>query len=250
MRSYILKIYCVIVALISSTSVTAKVKSPDFAYPQTVSKQADKDLKRALKKGDSEATMRALIDWSIAQTTISPDNISNVITRIEKILSEEKNPCTCALLNTLLIDIYTDLYNNNQWQYDQREIPLLPLPDDYTEWSGEQFKYKVFSLSKDALSDITPLQSAQLKEYADIVTTDEYTFIFYPTLYDFIANSIITNLSNIANINCEDLPVEWRSSTTTFINSQSTSDIGETELFINNNIKSYCNFIRVIRLHT
>lgn len=242
MRSYILKIYCVIVALISSTSVTANVKSPDFAYPQTVSKQADKDLKRALKKGDSEATMRALIDWSIAQTTISPDNISNVITRIEKILSEEKNPCTCALLNTLLIDIYTDLYNNNQWQYDQREIPLLPLPDDYTEWSGEQFKYKVFSLSKDALSDITPLQSAQLKEYADIVTTDEYTFIFYPTLYDFIANSIITNLSDIANINCEDLPVEWRSSTTTFINSQPTSDIGETELFINQQYQQLLQF--------
>ncbi len=192
-------IVAIFLSFILSTVLVYADKSsqPDFAYPQKVSKQADKDLKKALKNKDGIATIKALVEHSAAQCLISSDNLTSAISRIEDITSTEKNPCTRAILNTLLADIYSNIYMTDRWKYDHRDNPLLPLPTDYNTWDGNQFKYKITTLCDSALVNSKDLKSESLRKYSSIITHNNHTFIFYPTLYDFIARHTIDLLNNL-----------------------------------------------------
>lgn len=179
---------------ISVNAATIETGKPDFAYPQKVSSQAETDLQQAIKKKNGDGIIRSLVQLSIAQSLISPDNLPATISRIEKVATEEKNECTKALLNTLLADIYYDIYDSNRWKYNRRDKPTLPLPADYNTWDGKQFHNKIMSLLDSALCKPTILQSTKLSDYKSIITHDRNTFTFYPTLYDFIARHAIEML--------------------------------------------------------
>ncbi len=181
----------------SFSAVTFGQAMPDFAYPQNVTKEAEKELNVALNTDDGNAIVSSLVKISLAQNAISTDNLPNIITRIETIRNAEKDRCTQALLNLLLIDIYTSIYSQDRWKYDSRELPLEPLATDYNEWSAEQFKHKILLLCDSALIDAATIKATSLKNYESLLTTDRETFIFYPTLYDFIARHIIERLKDI-----------------------------------------------------
>ena len=55
----------------------------DFNYPQDVSRQALDDLNAALKTGDGQQTVDALVRYSIAKSGISQDNMPGIINKIE-----------------------------------------------------------------------------------------------------------------------------------------------------------------------
>lgn len=182
--------------------------APDFAYPQKVSEQAEKRLKQSISDKDGFGTIKALIDYSLAQSMISSDNLPEAMSRIEHIAQAEDNDCTRAILYTLLADIYTDIYSSDRWKYDRRDNPLLPLPEDYDTWDGNQFMHKIISLCDSALSRTAPLQAAPLKNYRTIITHDNHTFTFYPTLYDFISRHIISLLNETSRTSVT-LPSSW-----------------------------------------
>lgn len=225
MTRFCIKIIIIIVAILFPTIGFSSSKAPDFAYPLTVSKDADKNLRRALKTGDGEATMRALIDWSIAQTLITKDNLSQVIKRIDDIIAKETNQATKALLNTLLANIYYNIYISDKWTYINRETPLTPLPDDFREWNARQFSLKILSLTEQALVNPETLQTTPLKDYKAIITAEDNSFIFYPTLYDFIVYNSIETLTGIIDLQA-NLSASWR------------NERGE-QSFDNNSIKEY-----------
>lgn len=177
-------------ALLTVTCCRAVVVSsaaPDFAYPQQVSETARKDLAAALKKGDGAMTVNALVRYGLAQNAIDTANLPEVISKIEDILEKEKSPETKALLNMLLADIYNGIYNAGRWKYDNRQQPLLPLPADYTEWSGDQFRHRITLLLDSSLADQERLKASQLKQWDSLITANEYTYRFFPTLYDMAA---------------------------------------------------------------
>ncbi len=183
-------------------------KKPDFAYPKTVAQNARKQLAQAIKSGDDIAMLRAVIDLSLAETEIDADSINNIIARIEKIESNETSPDIKSLLNILLADIYSNVYQNARWKYDNRSLPTEPLPANITEWSGQQFKDKISVLCDSALSYHATLKTKPLKSYDDIITGDAHTFEFYPTLYDFIASQAIASLNQFVS-NQQIFPISW-----------------------------------------
>ena len=91
----------------------------------------------------------------------------------------------------LLADIYLDIYQADKWVYDHRELPAAPLPADYTEWSGKQFRSRIDLLCEEALSAADALKKAPIADYQSIIRADRLTRIFYPTLYDFAASFTI-----------------------------------------------------------
>ena len=171
--------------------MAAQNTQPDFAYPQEVSAAAQKELKTALKKGDGRGVVNSLINYSVAQRLIDKDSAPESIKCIEKIIQKEKDPCTRALLNTVLIDLYLDIYTSNNHKYNNRKVKSQPLPDDIFKWNGEQFQQKILSLSQDATSNSEALKLSKLSEYSSIIKLDNLTEVFYPTLYDFVARRCI-----------------------------------------------------------
>lgn len=190
-------------AILFSLTVTISAKSaptttaPEFAYPKKVSERAEKDLRKAIKADDGKAVINALIRFGLAESAISKDNLPAVISRVTEIADNENDAITRSLLYTLLTDIYSEIYSESRYIYDQRQIPLLPYPDDIFAWSGDQFKAKIKECMTEALKPADKLKSTRISDYASILNLGKYTATFYPTLYDFVANKAInTYISN------------------------------------------------------
>ncbi|MCM1518844.1 MAG: MG2 domain-containing protein [Pseudoflavonifractor sp.] len=193
------KLTVILLILLSAMTVNAKKNSntPDFAYPKTVATNARKQLDAAVKRHDGTAIVRAAIDLSLAKAAVDNDNLPAVIGEISQLAAEERSPETRALLNSLLAKIYNQIYESDRWTYDKRSLPVNDFPGDYNEWSGEMFKIKIAELAKKSLDDREALQKAPLGNYKDIIVCDSRTYIFYPTLYDFIASQAIGHLSEL-----------------------------------------------------
>lgn len=187
---------------------------PDFAYPKTVSAESLKSLSASLKSADGPAVVRSLMNYYLAQTAIGRANASGALAKIDSIATVTDNRIMKSMLLTLEADIYSSLYMSQRWKYDSRDIPVTPLPSDYTEWSGVQFRSRISSLLDAALVYTPELQKTPIKSYASVidlgneqnsggssVTAGRTTEIYYPTLYDFVANRAIDllNANSIAN---------------------------------------------------
>lgn len=192
-RFFMLLAFMLAMNTFSSSAKPAPGK-PDFAYPEDVTAAGEKSLAEALAARDYPKALSSIINMSLAQSAISADRLPAQIDRIEKLRDESSDPAFKALLNSLLARIYSDVYNDDRWKYDGRDLPLTPLPEDYTLWSGEQFKHHIASLVNLSLADADALKKIPLREWAGPVAVDNASLVYYPTLYDFIASSAIDHL--------------------------------------------------------
>ncbi|MDE6450327.1 MAG: hypothetical protein K2L41_09680, partial [Muribaculaceae bacterium] len=135
-----------------SKSVSVDAGVPDFAFPDKVASNADRQLERALDAGDGAGVVNALVKYALARNAVSPKMLPSVIERIEKVADGERDLRVKSLLLLLEARIYDGLYRRDKWRYDRREIPVDSLAADYTEWSGEQFKKCISSLLVRALA--------------------------------------------------------------------------------------------------
>ncbi len=186
-----------ILTVMSMQSVN-RYEKPDFAYPKQVIKASLADLDRALSAGDGKLAVRSLINYELAQSAIDPDSLVQVLARIQSVTDDEKDPCIKSLLNTLLARIYLDIYQANRWVYDRRDLPATADSDNYTLWSGRNFREKILTLTRDALKSPEALQKAPLKDYDGIVDIGTHTTEFYPTLYDFITSQALSTLDDFS----------------------------------------------------
>ena len=202
------------ISLLSNTEMNASTpQRPDFAYPQTVSAEAEKSLQQALDAADGPAILRAVLDYYLAQTSISNENAQPVLNRIDSICTASADPLLKAMLLTLQADIYSATYNNSRWKFDSRDLPLTPLPTDINEWSGAQFRSRISALVNSALTYGQQLMDAPISTYASVIDLDgsrgsgkssaitrRMTEIYYPTLYDFVAGQSLNLLKSSGRI--------------------------------------------------
>lgn len=183
---------CAFLCLLPLADADAAVPTqPDFAYPKTVSARAEKSLAEALQKSNHPGIVRSLMDYYLAQTSIGTDKAPAALKRIGEVCAKEDDGALKGLMYLLQADIYNGIYAKDRWKYDGRDIPLLPLPDNYLLWSGEQFRHRITSLMDSALSFAPQLERVPLKDYASVINADANTYIYYPTLYDFVATRCI-----------------------------------------------------------
>lgn len=174
--------------------------APDFAFPKQVTQNAEKDIEKALKKSDSKLLLRSLIDLTLAQGAIGNDKVPAVYKRIQETIAYEKDPAIKSLLNLLAARICLSSYDQNRWKYNDRNLPLTPLPDDWTEWSGDQYRNEIIRMLENAVIPADDLRNIPLKEYSSIVTHNDQTFIYYPTLFDFVGYQYISMLKSIGSV--------------------------------------------------
>ncbi len=207
---------CFLVSVTFFMTAQNKITEPDFAFPKKVSANAEAALKTAIKTSDGNMVIRSLIDYALAQSAVSNDNLPDVMQRIDEIRIKEQNPCTKAILDILMARIYLNIYEADKYKYDTRSLPLMPVPQDYNLWSGEQFRHVISGMCSSSVINSAALQLSQLSSYKEIIDASRETLIYYPTLYDFIANESIAirkRLSPFANV----FPIVVLSPARTFI---------------------------------
>ncbi|MBR6284330.1 MAG: hypothetical protein IKR25_08580 [Muribaculaceae bacterium] len=165
-----------------------KDKSPaiDFNYPQEVSKNALSDLERALKSGDGELVVDALVRYSVAQSGISQEQMPDIINRIEGTIKRESRPEYKALLRYLEAEVL-DAYRNRYGRPDRTNPEDEPLPDDFSEWDNDQFNHRICELITLALSEPEALKKVSTASLSKIIKGDELGYTLVPTLFEFLS---------------------------------------------------------------
>ncbi len=173
----------------ASAAISASAyQKPDFAYPKTVISDAEKAMTAAQNASDSRAMLRALINLSLAEASISQDELVKVTARIDSLIKEEKDVETRSLLSLLLAGIYADIYQSDSWAYDQRPAMLDAAKGNFTTWSGQQMADRIMALINDALAPSTMLAQTPIERYDGVIDYNrDIAAMYAPTLLDFEA---------------------------------------------------------------
>lgn len=201
-----LKRLSIFLTIIIATAININAEQnyaiPDFAYPKTASSNAIAKLNASLKSGDDILAIRQLMDYGLAQSVIGNDNIHGVISKIDSVKPLLQKESSRALISLLKAKIYSDIYLANKYKFDNRKLPLSPLPADYNEWSGDQFHQVISTLCDEALGAKAALERERLSDYKLIIDVSNEDIVYFPSLYDFVAYRTIdfrSNLSRFAN---------------------------------------------------
>lgn len=90
---------------LSILSISLAARRPDFAYPKTVERQAQEELRSALSRNDGPSTLRALINLSLAQSLLSPDNLEPVEQMLSAQATKVRQPLTANVIRLLCSDV-------------------------------------------------------------------------------------------------------------------------------------------------
>ena len=193
------------------TSGAGKV---DFNYPQDVSKEALADLEQALKTGDGQLTVNALVRYSIAQSGISQDNMPKIVDQIETVIKKEKQPHIRALLNYFEAIIYSSYCDRYGWGRN-RSNPVEEMPTDVTEWDRNQFELKIIQLVEKSLTDLESLQRVPVNTLPKILVYNELGATYVPTLQEFLLMKDLELLDEMdaATPLCKTIKERWLKST-------------------------------------
>lgn len=122
---------------------------PDFRYPKTVAQTAESDLKSALKVGDGEGIIDALVRYSLAWSSISEEHLDDITSRIEQVANaDDQRPDVRALL--LHLEAMVIEAHPNRWQH----LDLSQKRD---------------SLVEESLRDLPTLTQYPLSDYHKII---------------------------------------------------------------------------------
>jgi hypothetical protein len=208
---HILSIALIIMAFPFQSS--GKDKVVDFNFPQDVSKTALADLNKALKSGDGQMTVDALVRYSIAQSGISQDNMADIVERLESTINKEKHPHIRALLYHFEALIYQG-YRNRYARWSDRNNPVGEVPADVSEWDRNQFDKRIAELVEKSLAEPNALKAVAVTSLPEIIKCNELGATYVPTLLEFLSMKSLELLEDTENPELTDrIKSEWLNAT-------------------------------------
>lgn len=185
-----------------SAATSRKVVPPDFAYPADVAKAAGLSLDSVLSASspDSQTALRSLIDYVTAKMLISNDNLNSVYEDMTVTEARLADPVGRALVGLIQADILSKYYDQNSSVLDRRNVASGPSPADISLWSGDQLRSRIRELIESILEASGALKACPIGNYSQIISADELTRIYYPTVYDFVGVKAMDILSSTSRM--------------------------------------------------
>ena len=110
-------------------------ENPDFAFPQTVEKDASAQFSVALDERDGVKALKAAIQMVVARQQVSQSSFEANVSMIDSAANILPAPYS-SLSYLLEATLYVSLYRQNAWDYNRRNLPTDSYPDDPNSWSG------------------------------------------------------------------------------------------------------------------
>lgn len=175
------KIIISMLSLLLVVIVAGAVDVPNFAFPRQVSAEALVQLNKAVKSGDGKTVVDALVRYSLAQSSISKQQIDSLMPLIEQQAQQERHPDIKALLYHLEASVLYCYYN----RYGGQKEDIDSLPSRYERWSEGQINDKLHELVNLSLNDEKTLLGCPLRNYSDIIKEDSLGMC--KSLFQFLA---------------------------------------------------------------
>ena len=179
--------------------------SPDFAYPESVEKNATPEWKRALAERDGLLGLRAGLQLVVANNLVNSDDFNRNIEMLDSAV-RVMPPLYASLFRLLQADLYTNLYNEKSWVFDRRTLPTDTFPADPQSWSKELFAKKVHELVMRAADNPAESRKVSIKEISSVLTDEEAMVEAGCSVNDFIVYKSTEILQKFATTPQEILP--------------------------------------------
>ncbi len=183
-------------------------KTPDFAFPETVERNARAELQKALASGQEANALTALLQTDVAMAQRNANPADMQVALADSVMAN-LTPRYQALVKLVNATIYAETYSQEPWQYDRRVSVDTVWPESCQMWSGNQYRLKVASLCREAWATLKD-DTAPLSTLGDAVTfggTPTAAEKKAWTLRDFAAKRIVDILSAVAMDEPQEEPV-------------------------------------------
>lgn len=199
MKKYLILI---IVIILNSQFSQAQNNYPDLwekvkeMESQGLTKSALKTVNEikdiATKEKDVNQKIKALIYASKYALILEEDAqlgiINNFKSEIEKSTFPEKN-----IIESLLAKLYWQYFEQNRWQFYNRTHTSEKVDEiDFRTWDLQTIFNEIGIHHQNSLESGLLLQLEDLKKYDALLDISYDSKIFRPTLYDFLANEVLT----------------------------------------------------------
>lgn len=168
----------------------AAVYTPDFAFPQTVSSDAENNFKRAVEQKDMSLLVQSVLAKVIADNSIDKENSSEMLCLLDSFANVVEQPYK-QILYSIEAQLLTEIYNSNRRLADNRGF--IKDESSVLNWNRDLFCSNIQILLNKSMENKEMLLSCKCGEYSQLLTASESEF--YPSLYDVLAYRAISLIS-------------------------------------------------------
>lgn len=180
-------------------------ENPDFAFPETVEKEAAPKLKEALEKKDGVTALKAAMQLIVARNMVSNSSFNENIALLDTLGRELPQPYP-ALCRLLQANLYRETYMTDSWTYSRRTLPLDSYPEDVRSWSGDLFAKKVLELTREAVSGAGVAKDMPIQAISQLLTDTKDAELSGLSVYDFIVYNASSVLQGFGEDNGAVIP--------------------------------------------
>lgn len=177
----------------SGSSSDGLFKTPDFAFPQTVSTDARALLGRAEAAGDTAGVvrLRALIELTVATSSIDRDSLFAMPAIIGEQAALTADKADRAMLLALEAKVLQDIYQDNAWNYNNADVPAGTVPEKINLWGRDNFRDRTRELIDSALSLTAGVPAVELQRYSACLDYSPEILEYMPDVRAFLIGTAI-----------------------------------------------------------
>ena len=164
--------------------------------PQSELQVVDQIYSSALMVHNQPNLIKAMVYRIKLLNDLHPDTLPGLIAwtaQQRKMLNTEG----CALLNSMLAEMYWQYYSNNRWKIlDRTHVEDIKPSGDLTAWDFRQFADTTRSLYLQSITPVDQLQKTPVADYYLLIEKGTADAKERPSLYDFLVNRALQFLEN------------------------------------------------------
>lgn len=183
-------------------------KAGQNGLPQTAIKHAEDIFRKAETEKNSGQMLKAYTARAAYRQQIAPDSFYVDLKGLEQWATSTTIHEDCAVLHTLIAQVYSDYASQNQWNLRRRtEVADVPV-EDIREWSSNMFVQKVLDHTHAALEDSVLLFGLSSKEYIPFVDQKPTSRYYNHNMYQLLSSYGINSLRQVSTLDNDSVVVK------------------------------------------
>lgn len=159
--------------------------------PKSAFAEVEKIYTKVKNEDNDEQLIKSLIYKSKFVLELQEDAQLKVITNLKKEIHQTKFP-TINILESILADLYWQYFQQNRYKfYNRTKTNEKVDSSDFRTWDLQTLFKETHYHYQNSLINNSGLQKIDLNDYANILTNQNNSKIYRPSLYDFLAHRAI-----------------------------------------------------------
>ncbi len=161
------------------------------SLPKSALAEVEKIYKKAKRTKNHPQLVKTLLYKSKFALTLEENAQLKIVQELKKEIAATSFP-TNNILESILADLYWQYFQQNRWRFYNRTNTTQKIDStDFRTWDLQTIFEETHQHYQASLTNALTLQQTDLKLYNDILTRQENSKKFRPTLYDFLAHRAI-----------------------------------------------------------